>query len=231
MFVRAVPPECPLYSAALRWHFSRVRFSRPLSFACALFCAACASPLEKAERAERSENTRVVESRRMRALDYGDANSERGAELLVVDKYKAFNLASAATGSTKSYSTGSAQMKEFNYEQKVTTKSYASRGFWGAKQSALSGQRYATEAARTTGNYEIPNATKKADTKTAATKEARESNKTLATGGLHDGNRQFLGKESKRMNRTVDPNKPVGWEGDLKEMSIADLRELLNKNK
>ena len=169
----------------------------------------------------------------MRALDYGPGYvaSQRGAEMLVVDPEKSFNLANITAGSTKSYGTGTAYVKDFNYEQKVRTGSYGTRGFWGSKPSAFSDQRYATREARTNGNYVIPNATKKADTKTAAVKAARESNKTLATRDVPDGSRQFLGKESERMNRTVDPNKPLGWEGDLKEMSIEDLRGLLNKNK
>ena len=195
----------------------------------------------------------------MKALDYGDAGSERGAELLVVDKYKAFNLGAAVTGSSRSYKTGSAQMKDFNFEQKVTTKSYNSRGFWGAKQSAFSDQRFATRAARTTGNYEIPNATKKADTKTAAVKEAREANMAMAVRTLPDGSRQYLGKEKKKMETPVDPKEAANWRGasamvttggeigpssgrrryitpteqygQMKEISIEELRELLNKNK
>ena len=195
----------------------------------------------------------------MRALDYGDAGSERGAELLVVDKYKAFNLGAAVTGSSRSYKTGSAQMKDFNFEQKVTTKAYNSRGFWGAKQSAFSDQRFATRAARTTGNYEIPNATKKADTRTAAVKEAREANMAMAVRTLPDGSRQYLGKEKKKMETPVDPKEAANWRGasamvttggeigpssgrrryitpaerygQMKEISIEELRELLNKNK
>lgn len=195
----------------------------------------------------------------MKALDYGDAGSGRGAEILVLDKYKAFNLANAATGSTKSYKTGSAQMKDFNFVQKVTTKSFDSRGFWGAKQSAFSNQRFATRAARTSGNYEIPNASKKADTRTAATKEAREANMAMTVRTLPDGSRQFLGKEKKKMETPVDPKEAANWRGasamvttggeigpssgrrryitpteqygQMKEISIEELRDLLNKNK
>ena len=209
--------------------------------------------------AEKNENTRVVESRRMKALDYGDAGSERGAEVLVLDKYKAFNLAGAVTGSTRSYKTGSAQMKDFNYVQKVTTGSYHTRGFLGSKQSAFSDQRFATRAARTTGNYEIPNATKQAGTKTAPTQEAREANLAMAVHTLPDGRRQYLGKEKKKMETSVDPKEAANWRGanamvttggeigqskgrrryitpteqigQMKELTIEDLRELLNKNK
>ena len=33
------------------------------------------------------------------------------------------------------------------------------------------------------------------------------------------------------MKKPLDQNARVGWSGDLKEMSIEDLRDLLNKNK
>ena len=220
-----------LYTAAVRWHFSPVRFLLTLPLACVLFCASCASPEEKAERAQKQANSRVVESQKMRALNYGDVGSQRGAEMLIVDPEKTFNVGNASTGSTRSFNTGKARVKEFNYEQKITTKSYGARAFWGAKQSAFSDQRFATRAARTTGNYEIPNAAKIADTRTAATKDAREASKTLATRDLPDGNRQYLGKEADKMKKPLDQNARVGWSGDLKEMSIEDLRDLLNKNK
>lgn len=195
----------------------------------------------------------------MRALDYGDAGSERGAELLVVDKYKAFNLGSTVKGSSRSYSTGSANVKDFNYVQKVTTREYNAGKFWGAKQSAFSDQRYATSAARTSGKYEIPNASKRADTKTAATKEAREADMAMAVRTLPDGSRQYLGKEKEKMKVAVDPKEAANWRGaspmvttggdmgdagngrryvtpverigQMKEISIEELRELLNKNK
>ena len=195
----------------------------------------------------------------MRALDYGRVQSNRWAEVDVVDPDKAFNLKNMTTGSTRTFNTGSANVKDFNYEQKMTTKSYNAGRFWGAKQSAFSDQRFATRAARTSGNYEIPNATKKADTKTAATKEAREASLAMAVRTLPDGSRQYLGKEKKKMETPVDPKEAANWRGagamvttggeigpstggrryitpverfgQMKEIRIEDLRELLNKNK
>ena len=195
----------------------------------------------------------------MREVGYGRAGSDRGAELLVLDKYKDFNMGSLRTGQSKTFNTGSAYVKDFNYEQKTRTGSYGTRGFWGSKESAYSGQRYATRAARTSGNYLIPNADKKADTKTAATKEAREADMAMAVRTLPDGSRQYLGKEKKKMETPVDPKEAANWRGasatvttggdigpstgrrkyinpverigQMKELSIEDLRDLLNKNK
>ena len=205
-------------------------------------------------------NSRVVESQRMNALNnVGAAGTERWSEMVILDPDKSFNMKSMNTGSARTFNTGSANVKGFNYEQKVTTKSYNSRKFWGTKESALSNQRYATSAAQTTGNYEIPNATKKADTKTAATKEAREADMAMAVRTVPDGSRQFLGKEKKKMETPVDPKEAANWRGagamvttggeigpssgrrryitpteqygQMKEISIEELRELLNKNK
>jgi hypothetical protein len=195
----------------------------------------------------------------MRALDYGDVTSQRGAEMLIVDPDKSFNLKSMSTGSSRTFNTGSANVKEFNYVQKVTTKSYKAGGFWGSKQAAFADQRFATRAARASGNYEIPNATKKADTKTAATKEAREANLAMTVQTLPDGSRQYLGKEAKKLKTPVDPKEAANWRGaatmittggeigqstggrkyvtpverygQMKEISIEELRDLLNKNK
>ena len=196
----------------------------------------------------------------MNALNnVGAAGSERWSEMVVLDPDKSFNMKNMSTGSSRTFNTGNANVKEFNYEQKVTTKPYASRGFWGAKQSAFSDQRFATRAAQTSGNYEIPNATKKADTKTAATKEAREADLAMAVRTLPDGSRQYLGKEKDKMKTPVDPKEAANWRGasamittggevgpsvkgrryvtpveqygQMKEISVEELRELLNKNK
>lgn len=248
-----------LYRAAGRWQSSAVRSLLFLSL-CAALVASCASPEKETEEARKTANSRVVESQRMNALNNnGWAGSDRWSEVAVIDPDKSFEMKNMSTGSGKTFNTGSANVKEFNYDQKMTTKSYASRGFWGAKQSAFSDQRFATRAARTSGSYEIPNATKKADTKTAATKEAREADMAMAVRTLPDGSRQYLGKEKDKMKTPVDPKEAANWRGasamvttggevgastggrryitpveqigQMKEISIEDLRELLNKNK
>ena len=202
----------------------------------------------------------MIESRRMNALNNrGAAGSERWSEMVVLDPEKSFDMKNMNTGSTRSYNTRSANVKDFNYGQKATTRAYTAGQFWGSKQSAFSDQRFATRAARSSGNYEIPNATKKADTKTSATKDAREANLAMAVRTLPDGSRQYLGKESKKFKTSVDPNEAANWRGadgmvttggemgestrgrryvtpvdrfgQMKELSIEDLRELLNKNK
>ncbi len=224
-----------------------MRILLPISIACALLCAGCASSLEKEERKKKVADSRAVEEARIRRLNYGDAGSERGAELMVPDESKAFDLGRATRGSSRTFQTGSAPTKDFDYAQKVQPQTYATRGFWGTKNSALSDKRFATREGATRGKYEIPNATTQAGTKTAAVKDAREAGQSLATRSLVDGDRPYLGPESRKVHKAIDPKTLGDWRttgrtvdasgnsvevyGDLKELSVDDVREILNKNK
>jgi hypothetical protein len=224
-----------------------VRFLLPLCFASALLCGGCASKWERAEKEKRQADTRVAEERRMRALTYGEVQSEGWADLLIPNESKAFDVNRAIRGSSQTVATGSARTKAFNFDQKVQPQGYRTRAFWGAKDSALRDAKYATIDANTRGKYEIPNARKKADTKSAAVKEAREANDKLATRNLPGGDREYLGPESKKVRRAVDPkvlanSQSAGTSvsssggtvevgGTLRQLSIDDVREILNKNK
>ena len=148
------------------------------------------------------------------------------------DPKKIFDLQQSAFGSGRSYGTSKARTSNFQYEDKVRTKNYSTRGFYGAKSSWQGDIKFSTAQANTKGKYEIPNATKQADTKTMPTKEAYDANKTVAVNSLSDGKRPYLGQEAERIHKGINPNQPnVGWRGDLKEMTIDDVREILNKNK
>ena len=64
---------------------------------------------------------------------------------------------------------------------------------------------------------------------------------------LHDGRREYLGPESKKLRQSIDPVTMADWRNGgesmvnsgtsmekyshLKQLSIEDIRELLNKNK
>jgi hypothetical protein len=226
---------------------SRVRFPIPLSLACLLLCGGCASKWERAEKEKRTADTRAAEERRMRALTYGEVQSEGWADLLIPNESKTFDVNRAIRGSSQTVSTGKAQTKEFYFDQKVRPQGFRTRAFWGSKDSALHDAKFATIDASTRGKYEIPNARKKADTKSAAVKEAREANDKLATRNLPGGNREYLGPESKKIHRAVDPKVLANAQsagtsinssggtveigGTLRQLSIDDVRAILNKNK
>ena len=232
-------------------HFSRVRFLLPFPLLLALLSAGCAfrhKTAQQQEAAQKQENSRTVEERRMHALDgSGFSGTKRWAEIAVIDPNKTYDPSRSSVGG-RTYDTGKARVKEFYYDQKAHPGSYGTRDFYGSKKDWSGDLKYAAHDANTHGQYSIPNATKAADTKTAATKEAWDAGKTAATRGLRDGQREFLGPESKKLRTPVDPATQGDWRSagresvvnsvnsvekysTLKPLTIEDIRELLNKNK
>jgi hypothetical protein len=144
---------------------------------------------------------------------------------------KAFDLRQGSTFGRQSFVTGTARVKNFYFTQKFAPKDYDTRAYGGTKSSWFGNFKFSTREAGTKGNYEIPNATKKADTKTLPVSDARENSKTMSTTAYAKRDRPYLGPEANRLHRTVPANGQVGWTGDLRPMTIDDVRELLNKNK
>jgi hypothetical protein len=191
------------------------------------------------------ENSRTTEERRMRAINYGDAGSERGAQVLVYDPNKKFDPSRSDIGAARPFGTGGARVKEFNYDQKARPKSFLTRAF-GAKSDAAAETKFATREADTRGKGNLAGDAAIAQ-KTAATKDLSDGNKVAATQSLSDGSRVFLGPERQKLRNGVDPKTLADWRtgetvlyngdgsvdriGNLKKLSIDDIRELLNKNK
>ena len=231
-------------------HFSRVRFLLPIPLLLALLSAGCASGHKTAQQqdaAERVENSRLLEQRRVLAAENGETGSKRGAEILVIDKFKTYDPSRSSVGG-RTYNTGNARVKEFYYDQKAHPGSYGTRDFYGSKKAWAGDMKFAARDANTHGKYAIPNATKAAGTKTATTKEAWDAGKTAATKGLYDGKREYLGPESTKLRTPIDPASQGDWRSagresvvnsvnsvekfsTLKPLTIEDIRELLNKNK
>ncbi len=163
------------------------------------------------------------------------------------DEKKVFDLRQSSFGGASSFNTGEARIsKDFQYDQKATSKGFWTN-FFGTKKATLADSKFATNSANTSGRFEIPGLSKKPADKTAPVRDARESGKTLATRGLPDGKRQFLGRENDKMRQAIDAKEMANWRAgsetvtysgssvdkysDLKELSIDDVREILNKNK
>ena len=184
----------------------------------------------------------------MRAINYGDVKSQRGAQILVYDPNKKFDPSRSEIGTTRAVGTGATRTKDFQYAQKARTGNFLTRAFGGSKANAAASKDFATKEALSRGKYEIPNAEKGAESKIATTKSLWDGDKVAATRDLHDGNRLFLGPESKKLGTSMDPKTMADWRsggnetvsyangtveriGNLKQLSIDDVRELLNKNK
>jgi hypothetical protein len=221
-------------------------------FAAALAVGGCSSPQQKAakllareEKLIKKENSRVIESRRMRALDYGDAGSQRGAEMLVADPDKTFDPSRSGVGTVRQFGTGGTRTKEFNYDQKARTGNFLTRAFGGGKSNLATDKKFAAGEAYVKGKYAVPES-KVDDDKTVDTRKAREGEKVATTNATHDSTRPFLGREYKKLSTSVDPKALADWRSGetviyngnvvdrastFKQMTIGDIRELLNKNK
>lgn len=229
-------------------HFSRVRLLLPLSLLLALFGAGCSSPQKKAEKLAQKqeaqaklENSRVVEERRQRIIDGRQVASKRGAEIAVYDPKKTFDPSRSAVGG-RTYNAGKAQTKSFYADKQARVGDYRTGDFYGSKTAWAGDMKFGTKQAATK-DY----ATKDAPTKTAPTGPASDAGKTAASRGLSDGQREYLGPESKKLRTPVDPATMGDWRNTretvsdsggsiekystMKTLTIDDIRELLNKNK
>ena len=204
--------------------------------------------MAKKEQELLKKNSRYTEERRMRAMTHGEVASQRGAEILVVDPYKPFDASRSGIGTVRPYGTGGAQVGNFNFQQKAQAGSYHTRNYAGSKANSVAERAYDAGEANTKGKYQIPNADQEAEKRAAETRELRDGTKVAATQDLRDGKRSFLGPESKKLSKAIDPKTMGDWRnagresvtysdtsveriGTLKQLSIEDVRELLNKNK
>ncbi|HYR57014.1 MAG TPA: hypothetical protein VEO95_00220 [Chthoniobacteraceae bacterium] len=150
-----------------------------------------------------------------------------------IDQSLVFDPRQGAVGQGQTFSTRVAQAPSFQYEQRVEPKKFETRDAPLVKTSWLSKLKFWVKDANTKSGHEIPNASRQVDTKTAPVKEARDAGKLAAVRDLPGGNRTYLGPERAKLDRSVDPNKPLpGWAGDkLDTLTLEQVRELLNKNK
>jgi hypothetical protein len=152
------------------------------------------------------------------------------------DLGQSFDLNKSAFGSNRTVSTGTARIKGFFLPARFRMKSFQSKDFAGSKASQYAGQGYATAGAPTRGKYEIPNAKTKAATKTQLVSDARESSKSMSTARYAPGDAgyKFRGRSQDVLDKEhggVGVSPIVGYGGDMRPLSIDDVRDLLNKNK
>jgi hypothetical protein len=213
-------------------------------------CSSAEKRLAKQEQKIIQENSRTVEQRKVNAMNYGDAKSKRGAEILVWDPNKHFDPNRTGVGTARQFGTGGSRTKEFNFDQKAQTGNFLTRAFGGSKANSPGEKNFATTDANAKRDFVVPGTTIKTD-KAVSTKDLADGSgsKTAAVRDLPGGDRQFLGREQKKMANAVDPATLADWRsgggetviynadgsvdriGAMKRLSIDDIRELLNKNK
>jgi len=157
---------------------------------------------------------------------------KRISKILHPDRSLAYYSGEHKLGGMKAFGTDAAKSKEFNVSQKFHPSGYASeKGFKGTKSDWKGDAKFSTTAARTEGKHGILDADKKADSKTAPTKDASEGAKKARTREDRYAKREFLGPESKKLHENTPISKANSWKGDLQPMTIDEVRDLLNKPK
>jgi hypothetical protein len=230
-----------------------VRRNSPfLLLAAGILLSGCAASPEKQiarmEGVAVKENSRLTEERRMRAMTYGEATSKRGAEVIQYDPTKKFEANRSGIGTARTHGTGGARVKDFRYEQKARTGNFLTRAF-ASKSNRAADRTFAAGAANTGSRSEIPNKDEQVGQKTATTKRLWDGEKVAATEDAYDGGRRYLGPESRKLNHAISATEMADWRsggatesvsyegssvermGSLKQLSVEDVRELLNTNK
>jgi len=150
-----------------------------------------------------------------------------------IDQGLAFDTRQGAVNGGQTFSTRVAQAPLFQYEQHVTPSKFETREAVQPRSSWLSKLKFWAKDANAKPSHEVPNVSQQVGTKTAPVKEARDAGKIAAVRDLPGGDRTYLGPEHAKLDRSVDPTKPLpGWAGGkLDTLTLEQVRELLNKNK
>jgi len=152
------------------------------------------------------------------------------------DLTKEFNLGSANFGSGRSLSGKPMATGEFHFVNRTQTKSFDTREFatkeaWGAKA------KYETKAVETKESWF---ARRTAPTKTFATRESSDANKNLQGKALPGSDKKFVarGRRQAELDKNAAAAMPLGgdresgqgWSGEVKPLTIQEVKMLLNKN-
>jgi hypothetical protein len=143
---------------------------------------------------------------------------------------KSFTQGSAFNG------TGNASVKQFYFTDRFRPKAFSTQSFLGMKGPWAGDFKFKTDAANVNSRSTIVNATKTYGTKTSETKTASESNKESAThayasAGAWRGRGRSQNRFDKEGQKALQGSTPLGMQGDMHPLTIAEVRDLLNKNK
>ncbi len=184
-------------------------------------------------------NSRAKEQARLDAA-MAPKPTSREEQLLRPDITKEFNPSAANFGSGRSLTGKAAATNEFYFQNKTRTKAFETKGI-GTKEAWGMQSKYETKTAQTKESWF---ARLTARTKTYDTRESRDANKGLQGSVLPGSDQKFLARGRRQAELDADraegraPKLPLGgdrddgqsWNGDLKPLSIQDVKTLLNKN-
>jgi hypothetical protein len=201
--------------------------------------AGCASTKVPDQYDAKKANSRAVEQRRMQVVEAVNSGawapaSQRGQEVLA-PKPKEFDLGSLRLGSARTFKGKGADTHEFHYVNKTQTRGFVSKEY-STKGAWMGDAKFATKDAPTKSSWF---ARRSAATKSYATRGARDATKEASTRALPGGDRAFLvqGRRQAELDANGRQTIPMGtttmgpsWSGELKPLTIEDVKGLLNKN-
>jgi uncharacterized protein YceK len=205
----------------------------------AVSLAGCASSEKKLAEQQKLDlaraNTRAVEQMRMRAVTSGATLRERVAQVLVPDKEKEFDPAAARFGKPAQFHGKPQKTNEFLFVNRTRTKDFQTNSF-ATKGAWMGDAKFETKEAPTKESW-FSRMT--ARTKGYDTKDAREAGKSVPVRALPGGDRAYVaqGRRQAELDATGKDKIPFGttdmgpsWSGELKPLTIQDVKNLLNKN-
>jgi hypothetical protein len=178
--------------------------------------------------AEQAKMNEVTKAKKSRAeMTFEERLDDRDEQL-------EFDPSAANFGSKQAFGTRAARTGGFHFQDRVRTREFGTDGF-STKDAWMSGKTYGTKAAPVKESW-FSKLT--ARTKTYGTREARDAGKAASVRALPDGERPFLvqGRTQAALDASGREQVPMGvndigpsYTGDLKPLTVEDVKKLLNK--
>ncbi len=181
-------------------------------------------------------NSRTREQQRLNEVTSPKPTS-RAEQVMQLDQTKEFNPSAANFGSGRSVTGKKAATSEFHFLSRTQTKSFETRGMNTKEATGMDG-KFATKSAQTKESWF---ARLTASGKTYATRDSSDANKGLQGKVLPSADKRFVARG--RRQAELDKNGAAGglpmggdrdsgqsWSGDVRPLSIQDVKTLLNKN-
>jgi hypothetical protein len=148
---------------------------------------------------------------------------------------KTFEPSKGSPVTNRSVASKQAGTKDFGTKQ-FSAREFSSRTYAGSRDATLAKSKVKTPEASTKGRNIVPIGEAKGTTKAMPVTAAYDAGKKMEVRTATAANRPFLakGRSQDLFNKekgAPESSKPLGYGGDLKTMSLEDIRELLNKNK
>ena len=180
-------------------------------------------------------NSRTKEQQRLNAVT-DPKTTTRAEQVMQLDQTKEFNPSAANFGSGRSVTGKKAATSEFHFLNRTQTKGFDTREF-ATKEASGTNAKYATKSAQTKESWF---ARLTAPTKTYATRENSDSNKGMQGRVLPGSEKKFVarGRRQAELDKNGAAGNPFGgdrdsgqsWSGEVRPLSIQDVKTLLNKN-